>query len=216
MARGEAGQLLLMSPGHTVYHGPVAENQVFINDWMQVAGEDFGRLLEQYPLPLNTPFSVEDPDLLGRRLDRIAEELLLCAAGYREKVDCILAETVIDLYRLYHKLRNAPRTRLEGVREQLLRNPERDWTLGEMAEAAGYSVSRFSELYRARFGLAPKAELLQIRRRLAARLLVDTTLSVGEIAERCGFRSIYHFSKSFKKEWGMAPAEYRRSSAVYR
>ncbi|MBQ7779385.1 MAG: hypothetical protein IJ404_02725 [Clostridia bacterium] len=27
---------------------------------------------------------------------------------------------------------------------------------------------------------------------------------------------MYHFSKAFKKQWGMAPADYRRTCAVYR
>lgn len=216
MERGEAGQMLLMAPGHVVYHGPVAEDQVFVNDWIQVAGADFGALLERYPLPLNTPFSVADPGLLGRRIRRISEELLLAAPGYREKVDCTLTEAVIDLHRLYHKLRYLPLSRIEGVREQMLRFPAREWTLAEMAACSGYAVSRFSELYRKRFGSAPKADLLQIRLRLATRLLLTTTLSVGEIAEQCGYKSVYHFSKSFKKQWGIAPGDYRRTSAVYR
>ena len=40
-------------------------------------------------------------------------------------------------------------------------------------------------------------------------LLRQTTLRVHEIAERCGYSDLGHFSKSFKKLTGMTPGEYR-------
>ena len=40
-------------------------------------------------------------------------------------------------------------------------------------------------------------------------LLTGTALRVHEIAERCGYSDLGHFSKSFKKITGMTPGEYR-------
>lgn len=42
-------------------------------------------------------------------------------------------------------------------------------------------------------------------------LLANTTLSVGEIAEQCGYASTSHFIKLFRKLMGCAPMGYRKS-----
>lgn len=212
MEQGRTGELLIMEPGSVVYHGPAEENGIFVNDWIQVAGEDFDALMARYPLPFHQPFSVGEPDLLGEAVRGVAKELAFCAHGYEEKVDCILINAVIELYRAYTR----PSSPVEQLRARMLRHPERGWTLRELAEQAGYSVSRFSQLYRERFGESPKAELLQFRRKKAADLLLNSVCTIGEVAEQCGYSSIYHFSKDFKNCYGVAPEGYRKSSAVYR
>jgi len=42
-------------------------------------------------------------------------------------------------------------------------------------------------------------------------LLLNPTLSVGEVATAVGFGSIPHFNRSFKKYTGMTPTAYRAS-----
>lgn len=51
-----------------------------------------------------------------------------------------------------------------------------------------------------------------LRKRLekAYVLLKDTVLPVNEIAEECGFISFSHFSRSFKKEYGVTPSQIRK------
>lgn len=45
----------------------------------------------------------------------------------------------------------------------------------------------------------------------ACTLLANTNLSVGEIAEQCGYASTSHFIKLFRKLMGCAPMGYRKS-----
>ena len=44
----------------------------------------------------------------------------------------------------------------------------------------------------------------------AAKLLMtDTDLPISEIGERCGYESVVHFSRQFKKITGVSPSAYR-------
>ena len=43
----------------------------------------------------------------------------------------------------------------------------------------------------------------------AKKLLLDSQLSIKEIAARVGYPDPFHFSKSFKNAVGMSPAQYR-------
>ena len=77
-----------------------------------------------------------------------------------------------------------------------------------MAENCGYSVSRFSALYKERFGISPKQDVLAARIQLASKMLIYTGASVTEIAALCGFQNVYYFSKYFKESTGFSPKSY--------
>lgn len=48
-----------------------------------------------------------------------------------------------------------------------------------------------------------------IRMDYAMELLGDTSLSISEIGERCGYASVSYFGEVFKKTYGKSPSEYR-------
>ena len=77
-----------------------------------------------------------------------------------------------------------------------------------MARLSGYSNSRFSALYRERYGISPTADLISFRIEEAKLLLLYGTHSVSEVAEAVGFSSLYYFSRYFKEKVGMSPTEY--------
>ena len=211
---GNPGELLITPPGSVVYHGPQEQEEAFVNDWIHVRGDDFHNLLKRYPLPENIAFSIGDPNFLKNQIEKLNDERLLKRTGYQEMIDCLLTETVIEMHRLYerHHQSHSPMSRIESAREIFLRHPEKDWSLQSMAELGGYSVSRFCALYCQRFGCSPKAELLTNRIELAKELLRYSELSITEISERCGFKSIYYFSKYFKEAVGVAPSEYSNAA----
>ena len=46
----------------------------------------------------------------------------------------------------------------------------------------------------------------------ARRLLIDTTLTLDEIAERTGYANRYQFSKSFRKFYQESPIRFRKNN----
>ena len=79
-----------------------------------------------------------------------------------------------------------------------------------LAQRCGISEVYFRRLFREQTGTTPKQYVLNIRLQHAKRLLSETALSVGEIAERCGFSNPYHFSRTFREQTGTTPSNYRR------
>ena len=210
MVRGEPGDLLINPPGSIVCHGPVSDEESFTNDWMHISA-DFAALLQKYPLPCDRAIPMGDPAVLSAAIEKIHAEQLLDAPGSRELVDCTLTQLVISLYRRYLRgPSQSPSARLEATRSEILRSPEKPWTLAQMALRSGYSPSRFSALYVQQFGISPKAELLQARLSMAKRVLRYSDLSVSSVAALCGFQSLYYFSKYFREQTGMSPSAYAR------
>lgn len=63
-------------------------------------------------------------------------------------------------------------------------------------------------------GFPPSELIRSIRLRTAARLILGKVDSVSQIATRVGFNDYSHFSKSFKKHFGVAPTSYEGSGEV--
>lgn len=81
----------------------------------------------------------------------------------------------------------------------------------DMARRAGLSASRFSSVFRDRFGRPPHQFLLHLRVQRAQDLLQHTSLTLREISTQCGFADVHHFSKAFKKVTGHTAGSYRRA-----
>lgn len=59
-------------------------------------------------------------------------------------------------------------------------------------------------------GITPKKFVQKTRMENAVKLLSEGNNSMGEIAEMCGFTSIYSFSRAFKSYTGKSPTEYKK------
>lgn len=81
--------------------------------------------------------------------------------------------------------------------------------LEDLARAAAVSKEHLCRLFRAEHGVGPVRYLWSQRTAAALRLLEASGLPLKEIAGRCGFRSVYHFSRRIKAASGEGPAAYR-------
>jgi len=210
LLEGQRGDLLIMEPGHIVYHGPRKDApEGFVNDWVQVTGQDFGELLDRYPLPRNTAFSVDSKQPLRSYLEQLRMEGTQPEMGKQDMIVSILTQMVVSLYRAYEKTHTQqPARSVKTVAEAIAQAPAHDWYLQELAKLSGYSPSRFSELYRAQYGLSPMQDVLSRRIHLAKRYLLSGQSSVDYIAEVCGFKSVSYFCKYFKQVVGCTPSKY--------
>lgn len=83
-----------------------------------------------------------------------------------------------------------------------------------LAAKCGISEIYFRQLFKAHFGTSPRQYILELRLSRAKQLLAGSTLTVSEIAERCGFTSPYHFSRAFHHAVQCTPSEYRKKNRL--
>jgi AraC-like DNA-binding protein len=100
---------------------------------------------------------------------------------------------------------------VEQAREHLhahVGDPELD--LGALARACNVSAAHLARAFRRELGTPPVAYLWERRVEAGVDLLANTGLPVGTIAARCGFKTVYHFSRRVKAATGAPPTELRR------
>ena len=81
-----------------------------------------------------------------------------------------------------------------------------------LADEANISEIYFRRLFREKYGMPPGQYLAHVRIQRAKQLLAGSKASVTEIGEQSGFASVYHFCRAFKKNTGLTPTEYRKTT----
>ena len=81
-------------------------------------------------------------------------------------------------------------------------------TIRDCAAAAYISEVYFRRLFRAAYGMAPQAYLIDLRISHATSLLLSGYYSIKEVATLSGYRDYKYFSTEFKRIKGISPSEY--------
>lgn len=164
------------------------------------------------------PLSAKNP----QELYAAANKLFTYAAGSlamnRLLVLGALFELLGQIYVSHHYSENDKSSVHTKAFKDLLEFVEHHYTeplvLSDMAHAAGMSASHFSMLFRDFFHQTPMEYLNAYRVERACLMLLHTTLSVTEIAYRCGFNDSAYFVKVFKKYKLTTPRKYRVSQRM--
>ena len=176
---------------------PVQMFMHFITPWLNGTPE---KLLYLLPEDFRTREIAELRPMMAERSDPTSirlRSLSLCASAL-----CMLPPEAL--------VRRPMDSRIRAVRNYINLNLEEELDLAKMAHCAQLSETAFLRLFRHECGVTPYQYLLQQRYHQAARLLRDDNRSIDEICDLTGIHDRFHFSRRFKRLFGMAPAAYRR------
>jgi AraC-like DNA-binding protein len=93
-------------------------------------------------------------------------------------------------------------------------NPQRPWTVADLARCGGVSRATFAKRFAEVVGEPPIAFLTGWRLALAADLLREPDTTVARVARAVGYGSPFTFSTAFKRHFGQSPQEHRRRAAL--
>jgi AraC-like DNA-binding protein len=85
--------------------------------------------------------------------------------------------------------------------------------LDEYARLCYRSLSSYKRDFLTIFGIPPGRWLLEKRLNHATHLLSHSGNSIADIVHESGFNNISHFNRAFKKQYGMAPLQYRKQNS---
>ncbi len=138
-------------------------------------------------------------------------DYILKPVNYEEFGSCI-DRLKITLYenRKTEEQDNQEERTITGIIRYLQENLAEEISLNILADKFHLSPQYISQLFKNEIGVNFLAYLTNIRMERAKKLLITTSLSIGEISEKCGYADYRVFTKAFKKEEGSTPSQYRR------
>jgi AraC-like DNA-binding protein len=117
-----------------------------------------------------------------------------------------------EAYSTAHK--DSKKDRLSEVFQYVNENYKKDIVLIEIAEIANMTPTSFCRMFKLKTKKSFVEYLNEIRVSKACKFLLETDLSMSEIAYECGYKTASNFNKLFKKFMGMTPSEFKKSAAV--
>lgn len=160
--------------------------------------------------------NVRDPFItqLGFALYR---EFISPSAAGRIYIESLAAMLAVHLLRDYSIAAGKAREfsgGLSGVRlrravEYIEAHLGHDLSLTQIADAIGMSPYYFSRALKKSTGLAPHSYVVVKRIEHAKKLLLETRMTITEIAASVGYANQAHFSTGFRKLVGVSPSAYR-------
>ncbi len=176
----------------------------YVNDWLQFDNDELPSV------PLDTLIYIGDSVNISGYMELMSDAFYrrnyrVCAHLLRAILLEVSAISGNSIYRLPHS------SKLLALRKDIYAHPEAEWTIHTMSEILHVSEPYIQELYKGAFGVTCGADVINARVEAAKLLLTDTNIPVTEIGEKCGYGSLIHFSRQFKKITGLSPAAYRKA-----
>lgn len=178
-------------------------------------------LLEQLPEVIHLPARLGHHPKLRSAVDLLSGELQEPQNGSEVVVPAMLEVLLLLILRAWfadqpcreHEVDWAAALRDPAIAAALVGihdAPQRPWTVESLGAESGLSRAAFARRFTALVGQPPLAYLTWWRMTTAARLLRRSDVPLSAIAQKVGYTSEFAFANAFKREYGIAPGQYRR------
>jgi len=169
----------------------------------------------------NCPLVFSPTDM--RRLERVTECNRTCLEGDRGAANDLPLELMLLLSGLLERRASGRAGAGRDVREPLpgseiirtialfvWRNLEQQISVADIAGLVSLSASRVRAKIKEVLGISLGRFIREMRMGRACDLLRTSELNVTEVGRRCGYESVYAFSRAFRRAVGSSPSAYRK------
>ena len=174
---------------------------------------------QQYDIPLGCVLYPDNPAFIPELFRKMYREFNMNNPYREELMDGYTRELLIKLSRSIYsastlsQIDRKEQEKLQQLRYRIISNPERRWTVEEMAKSVSLSVSRFHAVYKQLFGRSPMKDVIAAKVELAkSLLLMEENMTLSEVTERLGYKNQQHFIRQFKATTGLTPGDYRMNN----
>lgn len=208
---------------------PSSQGVVFHPDLIR--GTSLGQNIKQYSFfsyEVNEALHVseEERQIIRDCFDKISMELEHAIDRHSKTLIAKNIELLLDYCLRFYERQFNTRNRVNKDILVQFENLLDDYFMGENAESNGYptvkyfadkvclSPNYFGDLIKKETGKSAQQYILSKLIDLAKDRILDTNLSISQVAYGLGFQYAQHFSRLFKKNVGCSPNEYRAQHAL--
>ncbi|GAA0432006.1 helix-turn-helix transcriptional regulator [Aeromonas salmonicida] len=109
-------------------------------------------------------------------------------------------------------LRQLSNRQVERLQQFMEKHYLMEWKLSEFAKEFGMGLTTFKELFGSIYGVSPRAWISERRILFAHQLLLNSEMSIVDIAMEAGFSSQSYFTQSYRRRFGCTPSRARHGT----
>lgn len=215
------GRRFPLRPGSVFYYGPTTPHVIatdpqrpLVKYFVDFCGPRFTSLLKRHPLAAHEPCTFAPTSHVHESFAELQQSGR--DAGLRTPELCACLLELLILRMAGHALsqedaESAAQATYQRCRQLVESRFLALQTLGDIARASHADATYLCRLFK-RYGSEPPYQLLlRLKMRHAADLLNGAPTLIKQVAKATGFADPYHFSRVFKKIYGVSPRAFLRS-----
>lgn len=209
-----AGDMILYKPGEAQHYSFDGIDKS-ISCYIHFSGKDCENYLKKFGLYYSRILHIGLSQTIYNIFARLEYESLLKRPFSEDYCTVLILELLLLLGRKNEHLsspKNDIEPRISAIRKEMLKTSHEWLSIQHYADMCNLSISRFQHIFKEQTGLSPREYLMYIRITRATSLLIESNLSVSQIADILGFTSSTYFIRVFKKQTGKTPFEYKKGN----
>lgn len=209
-----AGNMVLYEPHQYQQYAYYLEDKPEVY-WVHFTGKETSGLMEQAGFSPNCFLYTGVSSSYQELFLSIIRELQLPRPCSDELASLHLRQLFLLLKRLKEEggfQKTEMQKEMEKTVHFLHENLSKDFEVEQYAKELHMSTCWFIRSFKTYTGMPPRKYLTSIRIKKARELLESTDYGVGEIGNIIGYDNPLYFSRIFKKQTGISPAEYRKAA----
>ena len=124
-------------------------------------------------------------------------------------LDNLMREILITVSKFSFK--DNTNKRLSEITEYISSTPNDHISLSSLSKKFGISESYISRLFKSELSMKPSEYINRVKISTASALLLNSNMTITEVAEKVGYSDVYYFSKVFKRITGTSPSKMKNS-----
>ena len=126
----------------------------------------------------------------------------------------MIQQLIIKLMRLDYTAQNeitADQPLAQKLQDILDTEHPANISMQNVCEKLNYSPAHISRTFRKLYGVTFTAYLQKLKLAQSCRLLLETDLSVEQVAENVGYKNVQFFHRIFREHYQLSPLQYRKT-----
>ena len=214
------GNSYVLNPGTFFSYGPGIPHvirsdpdNVLVKYFVDFKGNGAARLLKTISMENGGAVHVSNPQIVSGIFEQLQNSGISGGAN-SGRISALMLEALVFLIQdtklTGYQTANFAAATYHRCKEYVCRHFNSLKTLGEISESCGIDKAYMCRLFQKFAGTSPCSYLMKLKMGSAAVRLKTSDLTLKNIASEIGFKDPYHFSKAFKKIYGVSPDAFRK------
>lgn len=132
-----------------------------------------------------------------------------------EKINSLAGIELFKIFNfLYHRQTDENEDLADKIKKMIENNINEEFNLDKLCREVNYSKNHIINIFSKKFSITPYQYYKDIKTALAKEYLLNSKMTIGEIASALSYNDQQYFSYSFKKATGYSPQQYREIMIV--
>lgn len=215
MTRVSAGTMILLFPGEWHLYYP-DEQSGWYEYWVGFKGINMDqRVLNGFFKKTNPLFQIGISSIIINQYEDIFRIIKSQKNGFQQPISGLILSILGNVYYEHQnksELHNPAIDKINQACSIMRENIDGSLPPAEIAQMLNISYTWFRQMFKQYTGTSPNQYQLHIKHIKAKELLINSSLSISEIAYKLGFENISQFSTFFKSKEGATPSDFRKIS----